>query len=102
MLYRHGHRDMIGETMEPDPLAVCLADRDLKMPRDLIERHHAELHRYALTMPRNRLMVLRAWLYRISLNVVYNSLHSRTCEATIGPSVTRLEAARLKAREAGA
>ncbi len=82
-----------------DPLAGRLADGDPLAPRDLAERHYAELYRYAFAMLRNvhasedavhdafvnalealgrysaervRGMSLRAWLYRITLNVVRN------------------------------
>ncbi len=82
-----------------DSLAERLADGDPNAPRDLVERHYAELYRYAFAMLRNvhssedavhdafvnalealgrysaervRGMKLRAWLYRITLNVVRN------------------------------
>jgi RNA polymerase sigma-70 factor (ECF subfamily) len=82
-----------------DSLAERLADGDPLAPRDLVERHHAELYRYAFAMLRDvhasedavhdafvkalealgrysservRGMSLRAWLYRITLNVVRN------------------------------
>lgn len=100
--------------MDPDPLAARLADGDLKAPRDLIERHYAELHRYALAMLRDgtaadeavsetferalkalgrypderiRAMSLRAWLYRITLNVVRNSLRNRAREVLVGEAL---------------
>ncbi len=84
-----------------DPLAARLADEDPLAGRDLVERHYAELYRYALAMLRDsraaedvvqdaferalgalgryseerlRAMRLRAWLYRITLNVVRNRL----------------------------
>lgn len=88
------------ETMrKTDPLAERLADGDPLAPRDLVERHYAELYRYAFAMLRDvhssedavhdafvnalealgrysgervRGMSLRAWLYRITLNVVRN------------------------------
>lgn len=86
-------------TQKTDPLAGCLADGDPLAPRDLVERHYAELYRYAFAMLRDvpssedavhdafvnalealgrysgervRGMALRAWLYRITLNVVRN------------------------------
>ncbi|CAN5494592.1 sigma-70 family RNA polymerase sigma factor [soil metagenome] len=82
-----------------DPIAERLADGDPLAPRDLVERHYAELYRYAFAMLRDvhssedavhdafvnalealgrysaervRGMSLRAWLYRITLNVVRN------------------------------
>ena len=84
-----------------DPLAARLADGDPGAPRELVERHQAELYRYAFAMlgdreaaedavqaaferaiaalgryPEERLrgMRLRAWLYRVTLNVVRNAL----------------------------
>ena len=84
-----------------DPLAARLADGDPRAPRELVERHQAELYRYAFAMlgdraaaedavqgaferalgvlgryPEERLraMRLRAWLYRVTLNVVRNAL----------------------------
>ena len=82
-----------------DPLAQRLADGDPKAPRELVERHHTELYRYARSLlrdgstaedavqeaferafvalgkyPRERIetLSLRPWLYRIALNVVRN------------------------------
>ncbi|MGH3148521.1 MAG: RNA polymerase sigma factor [Rubrobacter sp.] len=90
-----------------DPLAERLADGDPGAPRDLVERHHAELHRYTLTLLRDaseaedavqeaferafaalgryqgeriRALALRAWLYRIALNVVRNTWRKRRPE----------------------
>jgi RNA polymerase sigma-70 factor (ECF subfamily) len=84
-----------------DPLAVRLADGDPWAARDLVERHYAGLYRYAFAMLRSkqaaedtvqdtferaltalghypeeriRAKMLRAWLYRITLNVVRNRL----------------------------
>jgi len=97
---------------EPDPLAARLADGDLRAPRELVERHQAELYRYAFAMlgdraaaedavqsaferalgalgryPEERLrsMRLRAWLYRVTLNVVRNALRRRRREAPEEP-----------------
>jgi RNA polymerase sigma-70 factor (ECF subfamily) len=83
-----------------DPLAARLADGDPSAPREVVERHRAELLRYATALLRDaasaedavqeafsrafealgrypegriRLLSLRAWLYRITLNVVRNS-----------------------------
>jgi len=84
-----------------DPLTARLAKGDPLATRDLVERHHAELYRYAFAMLREnaaaedvvqdaferalgalgryseerlRAMMLRPWLYRITLNVVRNRL----------------------------
>ena len=83
-----------------DPLAQRLADGDPGAPRELVERHHAELYRYARALLRDasaaedavqaaferafvalgkypeervRTLSLRPWLYRITLNVVRNA-----------------------------
>jgi RNA polymerase sigma-70 factor (ECF subfamily) len=83
----------------PDPLARRLAVGDPGAPRELVERHHAELYRYARALLRDapaaedavqeaferafvalgtypegrtRALSLRPWLYRIVLNVVRN------------------------------
>src|ERR671932_2219378 len=90
-----------------NPLAACLANGDLRAPRELVERHHAELYRYALAMLRNaaaaedavqeaferafvalgrypeeriRVLAIRAWLYRVTLNVVRNAWRDRNRE----------------------
>ena len=87
------------EMRRSDPLAQRLADGDPKAPRELVERHHTELYRYARSLlrddptaedavqeaferafvalgkyPRERIetLSLRPWLYRIALNVVRN------------------------------
>jgi RNA polymerase sigma-70 factor, ECF subfamily len=87
-----------------DPLAARLADGDPEAPRDLVERHYAELYRYAFSVLRDgraaedavqdaferalaalgrypegrlRAMRLRPWLYRIVLNVARNHLRWR-------------------------
>lgn len=92
-----------------DPLAARLAGGDPRAPRELVERHYPELHRYAFAMLRDypaaedavqdaleralgalgrypearlRAMRLRPWLYRITLNVVRNRL-KRPREASI-------------------
>lgn len=83
-----------------DPLGRRLADGDPDAPRELAERHHAELYRYARALlrdapaaedavqeaferafvalgkyPRERVetLSLRPWLYRITLNVMRNA-----------------------------
>jgi RNA polymerase sigma-70 factor (ECF subfamily) len=82
-----------------DPLAQRLAAGDPAAPRELVERHHAELYRYARALlhdtpaaedavqatferafialgkyseERIQALSLRPWLYRITLNVVRN------------------------------
>jgi RNA polymerase sigma-70 factor, ECF subfamily len=87
-----------------DPLAARLAGGDPEAPRDLVERHYAELYRYAFSVLRDgraaedavqdaferalgalgrypegrlRAMRLRPWLYRIALNVARNHLRRR-------------------------
>ncbi len=99
-----------GARTKLDPLAARLADGDPSAPRDLVERHYLELHRYAFAMLRDeegardaaqdaferalealgrypeervRSMMLRAWLYRITLNVVRNRVR-RAREVTVG------------------
>ena len=94
----------------PDPLAGRLADGDPKAPRELVERHHAEIYRYALAMLRDpaaaedavqssferafgalgrypearlRNLALRAWLYRITLNVVRNLVRDERREVAV-------------------
>ncbi len=93
-----------------DPLAVRLADGDPRAVRDLVERHYAGLYRFAFAMLRSkqaaedavqdaferaltalgrypeeriRAMMLRAWLYRITLNVVRNRLRQNR-EVAVG------------------
>ena len=88
----------------PDPLAVRLAKGDAAAPRNLVERHYAELYRYTFTVLREeraaedavqdaferafaalgrypgerlRAMRLRPWMYRITLNVARNRLRRR-------------------------
>ena len=87
-----------------DPLAARLADGDPAAPRELVERHYAELYRYAFSVLREeraaedavqdaferalgalgrhpearlRNMRLRPWMYRITLNVARNRLRRR-------------------------
>jgi len=87
-----------------DPLAARLAGGDPAAPRELVERHYAELYRYAFSVlrderaaedavqdaferalgalgryPEGRLrnMRLRPWMYRITLNVARNRLRQR-------------------------
>lgn len=101
---------------ELDPLAVRLADGDPRAPREVVERHHAELYRYASAMLRNasvaedavqeaferafvalgkypeeriRVLALRAWLYRITLNVVRNLVRDRRREVPVAEAPDR-------------
>jgi RNA polymerase sigma-70 factor (ECF subfamily) len=94
----------------PDQLAGRLADGDPKAPRALVERHYAEIYRYALAMlrdpasaedavqasferafgalgryPEERLrnLALRPWLYRITLNVVRNLVRDERREVAV-------------------
>jgi RNA polymerase sigma-70 factor, ECF subfamily len=87
-----------------DPIAARLADGDLLAPRELVERHYVELYRYAFSVLRDeraaedtvqdaferalgalgrypeerlRIMRLRPWMYRITLNVARNRLRRR-------------------------
>jgi len=89
---------------ELDPLAGRLADGDPEAPRDLVERHYAELYRHAFSVLRDeraaedavqeaferafaalgrypegrlRAMRLRPWMYRITLNVARNGLNRK-------------------------
>jgi RNA polymerase sigma-70 factor (ECF subfamily) len=93
-------------------LAARLADGDPRAPRELVERHQSELYRYAFAMlrdreaaedavqaaferalaelgryPEERLrgMRLRAWLYRVTLNVVRNALRRNRRETPEDP-----------------
>ena len=98
---------------EYDPLAARLADGDPRAPRELVERHHADLYRYAFGMlsdtaaaedavqgaferafgalgkypeERIRAMRLRPWLYRVTLNVVRNALRRGRRETPKDPA----------------
>ena len=93
-----------------DPLARRLANGDPRAPRELVERHHTELFRYARSLlrdgsaaedavqetfekafaalgryPRERIetLSLRPWLYRITLNVVRNAWRDRRREVPV-------------------
>jgi RNA polymerase sigma-70 factor, ECF subfamily len=93
-----------------DPLARRLANGDLAAPRDLAERYHAALYRYALGLlgdpsaaedavqeaferafaalgkyseERIGALSVRAWLYRITLNVVRNAWRERRRAALV-------------------
>lgn len=91
-------------------LAQRLADGDPGAPRALVERHHAELYRYARALLRDtpaaedavqaaferafvalrkypeeriKTLSLRPWLYRITLNVVRNAWRDSRREVTV-------------------
>ena len=93
-----------------DPLTRRLANGDPGAPKEMVERHHAELYRYARSLlreepaaedavqeafekafvalgkyPEERIeaLSLRAWLYRITLNVVRNAWRGRRREAPV-------------------
>ena len=95
------------DVTKPDPLARRLATGNPDAPRQVVERHHAELYRYALTLlrdasaaedivqgtferafdalgnyPKERIeaLRLRPWLYRIALNLVRNAWRHRRRE----------------------
>ena len=97
-----------------DPLAARLADGDPRASRELVERHQTELYRYAFAMLRDRAaaedavqaaferalaalgrypeerlrgMRLRAWLYRVTLNVVRNALRRHRRETPEDPGM---------------
>ena len=97
-------------TERSDPLARRLADGDPGAPRELVELHHAELHRYARVLlrdapaaedavqgaferafvaigkyPKERIeaLSLRPWLYRITLNVVRNAWRDGSREVPV-------------------
>ena len=95
------------DVTKADPLACRLAAGDLDAPRQVVERHHAELYRYASALLRDasaaedivqgtferafaalgkypeeriRTLRLRPWLYRIALNLVRNAWRHRRRE----------------------
>ena len=101
-----------------DPLAWRLADGDPGAPRELVERHHAELYRYARALLRDtpaaedavqaafekafvalgkyseeriKTLSLRPWLYRITLNVVRNAWRARRREVPIAETPERAD-----------
>lgn len=98
------------EMASADPLVGRLASGNPGAPRELVERHHAELYRYARSLlrdapaaedavqdaferafaalgkyPKERIetLSLRPWLYRITLNVVRNAWRKRRCEVPV-------------------
>jgi RNA polymerase sigma-70 factor, ECF subfamily len=93
-----------------DPLAWRLADGDPDAPRELVERHHAQLYRYARALLRDtpaaedavqeaferafaalgkypeeriKTLSLRPWLYRITLNVIRNAWRDNRREVPV-------------------
>jgi RNA polymerase sigma-70 factor (ECF subfamily) len=93
-----------------DQLARCLANSDPGAPRELVERHHTELYRYARALlrdaptaedavqeafarafaalgkyPEERIeaLSLRPWLFRITLNVVRNTWRDSPREVSV-------------------
>jgi RNA polymerase sigma-70 factor, ECF subfamily len=101
-----------------DPLTQRLADGDPGAPRELVERHHAELYRYAQALlsdppaaedavqeaferafaalgkyakKRIEALSLRPWLYRITLNVVRNAWRVRRREAPVAETPERTD-----------
>jgi RNA polymerase sigma-70 factor, ECF subfamily len=108
--------DTANDIRSIDPLARRLANGDLGAPRDLVERYHVALYRYALGLLRdksaaedavqeaferafaalgkyseNRIKTLsvRAWLYRITLNVVRNAWRERRREVPVAETPER-------------
>jgi RNA polymerase sigma-70 factor, ECF subfamily len=108
-----------------DPLAARLADGDPEAPRELVERHYAELYRYAFSVLRDeraaedavqdaferalaalgrypegrlRAMRLRPWMYRITLNVARNRMRRRR-EVPVGEVFDLAGAASDEGRE---
>ncbi|MCA1718734.1 MAG: RNA polymerase sigma factor [Actinobacteria bacterium] len=101
-----------------DPLAKRLADGDPGAPGELVERHHAELCRYARALLRDALaaedavqtaferafvalgkypeerieaLYLRPWLYRIVLNVVRNVWRDSRREVPVAETPERTD-----------
>jgi RNA polymerase sigma-70 factor (ECF subfamily) len=95
---------------ERDSLASRLVEGDLAAPGELARRHHAELYRYALVLLRDvsaaedavqetflraftalgrypeervKALSLRAWLYKITLNVARNALRDGSRETPV-------------------
>ncbi len=106
------------DTGRLDPLAWRLADGDPKASREMIERHHTELYRYARALlrdspaaedavqdaferafaalgkyPKERIetLSLRPWLYRITLNVVRNAWRDSRREVPIAETPERAD-----------
>ena len=110
--------ELEGDVGTLDPLASRLADGDPDAPRELVERHHAELYRYARALLRDatgaedavqeaferafialgkyskeqiETMSLRPWLYRITLNVVRNAWRDLRREVLVAETPERVE-----------
>lgn len=91
-----GSERYVGYADSPEHLARGLAAGDPGAPRKLVERHHAELYRYARALLRDgpaalggyseariEALSLRPWLYRITLNVVRNVWRDSRREVTV-------------------
>jgi RNA polymerase sigma-70 factor, ECF subfamily len=101
-----------------DPLAGRLANGDPGAPEELVERHHAELYRYArallsdtpaaedavqdaferafvalgkYSLERIETLSLRPWLYRITLNVVRNAWRDGRREVPVAETPERID-----------
>lgn len=102
----------------PDPLAQRLANGDPKASKEMVERHHTELYRYARSLLRNasaaedavqdafekafialgkypqehiKALSLRPWLYRITLNVVRNAWRDGRREVSVAEKPERVD-----------
>lgn len=105
---------MMSELRDLEKLERRLARGDPGAPREMVERHHAELYRYARALlrdtsaaedavqeafskafsalggyPEGRIesLSLRPWLYRITLNVVRNSWRERRSEVPVAEAL---------------
>ena len=101
-----------------DPLARRLAEGDPGAPGEMVERHHAELYRYARALlrdtpaaedavqeaferafvalgkyPEERIVALslRPWMYRIVLNVVRNAWRDGRREVSVAETPERTD-----------
>ena len=101
-----------------DSLARRLANGDPGAPKEMVQRHHTELYRYARSMlrdgpaaedavqaaferaftalgkyPEERIedLSLRPWLYRITLNVVRNAWRQRRREVPMADTPERTD-----------
>ncbi len=110
--------DGANEMRSGDPLARRLADGDPGAPKEMVERHHPELYRYARVLlrdvpaaedavqeaferafvalgkyPEERIVALslRPWLYRIVLNVVRNAWRDGRREVPVAETPGRTD-----------